>query len=115
MHQLPPGTLVIIAFVSTAFLVVLSGSLAGLMLLMKRKTERDIHKSITEKLTSFGSSNEHIKDEFVKLHQQVASLTQELIKLKLENAQLISEVASLSKEVNRLHNMIPGNSTVLTA
>lgn len=115
MFDLPPGTLVIIAFVSTAFLIVVAGSLAGLMLFMKRKTERDIHKAITEKLSSFGSSNAHIKDEFIKLHQQVASLTRELAQLKQENAILIAEVASLTKEVNRLHRMIPTDESPLAA
>ena len=107
MNNLPPGTLVVIALVTTSFLIVVAGSLAGLMLLMKRKTERDIHKTIAEKLNSFGSANAYIKEEFFKLHQQVASLTRELAQLKQENAQLIHEVSTLTKEVNRLHYMIP--------
>ena len=107
MNNLPPGTLVVIALITTSFLIVVSGSLAGLMLLMKRKTERDIHKTIAEKLNSFGSANAYIKEEFIKLHQQVASLTRELAQLKQENAQLIHEVSTLTKEVNRLHYMVP--------
>lgn len=107
MNNLPPGTLVVIALITTSFLIVVSGSLAGLMLLMKRKTERDIHKTIAEKLNSFGSANAYIKEEFIKLHQQVASLTIGLEQLKQENAQLIHEVSTLTNEVNRLHYMVP--------
>ncbi len=108
---MPPGTLVILAFVATAFLVVVAGGLAGMMVLIKRQTERKVEAAIDEKLSQFGDSSATLKAEFVRLHAQVSQLTSELVKLKAENENLIREVTSLTREVNRLQGMIPPGLT----
>lgn len=104
---MPAGTLVILAFVATAFLIVVAGGLAGMMILIKRQTERKVEKAIDEKLAQFGDSSATLKAEFIRLHEQVSQLTIELIKLKAENENLIHEVTSLTREVSRLQGMIP--------
>lgn len=104
---MPAGTLVIVAFVATAFLVMLAGGLAGMMIWIKRQTERKVEQAIDEKLAQFGDSSLTLKAEFIRLHEQVSQLTSELVKLKAENENLIREVTSLTREVNRLQGMIP--------